>query len=171
MIFLNSLQEIEMKIWYIIAAFFPAVLIIWLFYYFDKNKEPLKALIRAFILGIMSTFLVVLLYLIIPTFATSVEEKGTLGVALSESFLGAGLHEELAKFLVFLFGISTKKYFDEWYDGILYGVIIGTGFAFIENIQYFSFFYELTGFEVLMKRSIYSMPMHALLGGYGIFCR
>jgi RsiW-degrading membrane proteinase PrsW (M82 family) len=52
--------------------------------------------------------------------------------------------------------------FDEWYDGILYGVMIGLGFAFIENIFYFINLYPVEGGSIIILRSLLSMPAHAL---------
>ncbi|MDN3495552.1 PrsW family glutamic-type intramembrane protease [Planococcus sp. APC 4015] len=47
--------------------------------------------------------------------------------------------EEVAKGLgVFLLFVSARRAFDGPVDGVVYGALIGAGFAFTENIQYFA---------------------------------
>ena len=47
--------------------------------------------------------------------------------------------EEFGKGLgVFLIFVTARRAFDGPVDGIVYGALIGAGFAFTENIQYFA---------------------------------
>ena len=135
---------------FIISALVPACVIAFLFYYLDKNKEPVKAVIRAFILGIISIPLLYLIYGLLPS--SGLTPDGSFINSFMISFWDAGLHEEVSKFLVFALGIYSKKYFDEWYDGILYGVMIGLGFAFVENIFYFLDYFHLIGIEIIVNQ-------------------
>ena len=51
----------------------------------------------------------------------------------------APIVEEFAKGLgVFLIFVSARRAFDGPIDGIVYGALVGAGFAFTENIQYFA---------------------------------
>lgn len=53
------------------------------------------------------------------------------------SVLRAPVIEEIAKGLgVFLIFLFARRYFDGPVDGLVYGALVGTGFAFTENIQY-----------------------------------
>ncbi|GAA2005392.1 PrsW family intramembrane metalloprotease [Microbacterium ulmi] len=55
------------------------------------------------------------------------------------SVVQAPLVEEFAKGLgVFLIFASARRAFDGPVDGIVYGALVGAGFAFTENIQYFA---------------------------------
>ena len=159
--------EASLIIQFVVSALVPAILIASLFYYLDKNKEPVKAVVRAFILGIISIPLLYVVYFFIPS--SGMEPDGTFNTSFWVAFWDAGVHEEVSKFLVFSLGIYSKKYFDEWYDGILYGVMIGLGFAFVENLGYFADYFHIVGFDIIIVRSIYSMPMHALLGGVMVY--
>ncbi len=152
-----------MIIKFILSALVPAILIASLFYFLDKNKEPVKAVVRAFILGILSIPFLYVVYFIIPSSGHIAD--GSFETSFFIAFWDAGFHEELSKLILFAAGIYSKKYFDEWYDGILYGVMIGLGFAFVENIYYFQDYFHISGYDIIISRSIFSMPMHALLGG------
>ena len=147
----------------IIYAFIPALFIASLFYVFDKNKEPFRIILRAFALGIVSVILIPVLYYFNPIESRAI--PGSLEAALIHAFYFAAFLEEISKFFVFLVGLYFIKDFDEWYDGILYGVLIGLGFAFIENIIYYFDYLVSDGFNIVIGRSLFSMPLHALVGG------
>ncbi len=147
----------------ILYALIPALLIASIFYYLDKNREPVKIIMRAFFLGMFSVLLVFILHLFNPV--PYPPRDGSFTSSLIISFYHAGTLEEIAKFVVFAFGIYSLRYFDEWYDGILYGVMIGLGFAFVENIDYFRRLLAESGVMLIVARSFLSMPLHALVGG------
>ena len=51
----------------------------------------------------------------------------------------APIVEEFAKGLgVFLIFLTARRAFDGPVDGVVYGALVGAGFAFTENIQYFA---------------------------------
>lgn len=55
------------------------------------------------------------------------------------SVVQAPLVEEFAKGLgVFLIFVTARRAFDGPVDGVVYGALVGAGFAFTENIQYFA---------------------------------
>jgi len=145
----------------VLSALLPACLIGLLFYLLDKHKEPLIICLRAFFFGILSVGLLILLELFLPhpTATTHLQE------VLWRAFYEASFKEEVAKFVMLLWAVYRHRHFDEWYDGLLYGVLIGLGFAFIENIKYFSDFLAEQGGSLVVARSILSMPVHALCGG------
>ena len=144
------------------AALFPAILIATLFYFLDKNPEPVKEVIRAFFVGILS---VVVTLIVGYTIIIRMEIDGSFGNSFINSFWNAAFVEELAKFAVFMLFIYRRRHYDEWYDGILYGIMVGLGFAFIENILYFTKLFDSQGWSIVWVRSIFSMPVHAMLGG------
>ncbi len=146
----------------IACSFFPALFIAALFYAMDKNKEPLSTVIRAFFAGIFSVGLLIIIIFILPKIPLI---YGPDRNALIDAFYNAGLKEEAAKMIMFLISLYGARHFDEWYDGILYGVMVGLGFAFIENIKYFYQFFSDNGWYVVVGRTVFSMPLHALLGG------
>lgn len=96
------------------------------------------------------------------------EAIGTVGQALLMSFIVAALAEESFKFLV-LRGYSARHdAFDEPFDGIVYGVAAGMGFAVVENVLYVFQGWMgggLTGgFVTAIMRAITAVPGHAACG-------
>jgi len=146
----------------ILSALLPVVLVATLFYFLDRNPEPLKEILRAFGVGILSVVFTIALGLVLRS---ALEIDGSFISSLVNSFWNAALVEELSKYSVFMLFIYRRKHFDEWYDGILYGITLGLGFAFVENILYFSQLFSDYGWSIIVTRNIFSMPVHALIGG------
>lgn len=88
----------------------------------------------------------------------------------------APIVEEIAKGLgVFLIFVIARRAFDGPVDGVVYGALVGAGFAFTENIQYFALsLIEGGGGELTMTfivRALMSPFAHAMftaLTGYAI---
>lgn len=82
------------------------------------------------------------------------------------SFLIDGLIEEFTKYSILSDKVYRKSFFDEPRDGLIYGMIIGIGFSFLE-----SFFYSLTlvgvhhALLVMVLRGAITTFMHLLAGG------
>lgn len=146
----------------LLSALLPVILVATLFYYLDRNPEPVKEVIRAFGVGILSVPLTLLFSLLLRR---AMEIDGSFLSSLVNSFWNAALFEEIAKYSVFMLFVYRRKHFDEWYDGILYGITVGLGFAFVENILYFSQLFADYGWSIIITRNIFSMPVHALIGG------
>lgn len=133
-------------------------------YFQDKyQKEPIGSLLKAFFGGFLAVVMVLVLVAIIDY---------TIGLIpiLNEtvffnSFIEAGIPEELCKFLIFMIFIWRDKNFDEYFDGIVYAVFISLGFACVENILYV---FE-NGFATGVIRAMLSVPGHflfAVIMGY-----
>jgi RsiW-degrading membrane proteinase PrsW (M82 family) len=76
------------------------------------------------------------------------------------AFFVVGLGEELLKYLVLVLYAFRKPSFNEPFDGIVYGVMIGLGFAALENI----FYVMEGGIGVAVLRMFTAVPMHAAFG-------
>ena len=105
----------------------------------DRNKEPASILVKLFIYGILSCFIVLfisdILSSIFPMLSSKVE-KTSLVEMLIYAFIGVALVEEGSKLLmVYNIGYKNKE-FDEIYDIIIYSVFVALGFAAFENILY-----------------------------------
>ena len=144
-------------------AIAPGIAIcLYIFYKDIYNKEPKLNLIVSFILGSAT---------IIP--AAYIEELLAPGMYESTSklfvysYFVIALIEELGKFVVLRYYAFPKKSFDEPLDGIVYAVMIGMGFATIENIGYVMQY----GISVAFLRMFLSVPAHAtfaILMGYHV---
>ena len=83
------------------------------------------------------------------------------------SFFGAALPEEFCKLLVLWWILRKNPYYDEHYDGIVYAVCVGLGFAGFENIFYIIGDEDWVGTAI--SRAFLSVPGHyafAVLMGY-----
>ncbi|MGO1592083.1 MAG: PrsW family intramembrane metalloprotease [Ancrocorticia sp.] len=85
--------------------------------------------------------------------------------------VGAPLVEEAFKGIgVLLIFFVFSRYFNGAVDGIVYGMLIGLGFAFTENIFYFGEFYDQLG-TVFQARAIenpFVHPLSTALTGAGV---
>ncbi len=97
------------------------------------EKEPPQRLLYAFLLGMTSTLVVILLkkWLLSP-FAP-------LGKSTSpffRAFIEASLFEEAVKLAIIIGIFYRLRDFSEPMDGIIYGAFVAAGFAYVENILY-----------------------------------
>ncbi len=135
---------------------------IYIFYNDRYNREPPLNLIFSFLLGMI---------IIVPTMTVEVAvnkyfSKNVLSI-IAGAYLGVALVEEISKFLVLRYYCFTRKSFDEPLDGIVYSIMVGMGFATVENVFYV---YEY-GFSTALVRMITSVPAHttfAIIMGYYI---
>lgn len=137
----------------------PAALLIIFIYRQDKyQKEPFKSLFKAFFGGMLSVvFTIVTVRIIDYTIGLIPYLNQTV---FYDSFITAGIPEELCKFLVFMIFIWNDKNFDEYFDGIVYASFISLGFATVENIMYVM----PGGIGTGIVRALISVPAHFLFG-------
>lgn len=90
--------------------------------------------------------------------------------AFADAFLLAAIPEELAKLIMLWLLLRKNPHFDEKFDGIVYAVCIGMGFAGIENVMYLAGGIEDGSWiGVGISRALFSIPGHflfAVLMGY-----
>ena len=152
---------------WLILAIAPGVAISAYIIFKDQyNREPRRHLIISFLLGMFSISpalgLEMMASQLVRTFP--VFFKSTPGIAVNAYFLVA-LPEEICKFFMLFWYAYQKKEFDEPFDGIVYAVMVGMGFATVENISYVSEYGMMTG----IMRMFLAVPAHAsfaILMGY-----
>ena len=137
----------------------PGLAIAIFIYWKDKlDPEPRRLLIRAFLLGCLS---------VVPAIVFNVILKSILQVEISESlfetflfaFCVVGVAEEFSKFMFLRWNLFTRPEFDEPYDGITYSVMIGMGFATLENLMYV--YQSSNAYGVAWMRAFTAVPAHA----------
>lgn len=140
----------------ILAAVAPAIILAIIMVRKDKMRpEPIGWLLVAVGLGVLVGPAVLILgFLVIPDIPTDT----FIGAFLS-SFINAAIPEEGLKFAALYFLLKRCKHFDEMFDGIVYAVCIGMGFAGLENILYL-FGAEDDWISVGISRALLSVPMH-----------
>lgn len=151
-----------------IAALLPAILL-WLYIWKkDIQKEPTSWLVKAVLWGVAITIPVAILESGIGAMLFGVEGKPTslLGTT-TMAFVVAALPEEMFKLFALWMVLRKNPYFDEHFDGIVYAVCVGLGFAALENIMYV--FGEEDWFSTAIVRALLAVPGHyafAILMGY-----
>ena len=153
----------------------PGIALAIYIYYADKwEPEPKALVVKSFILGGLACF---------PSYFFEdafLEILGWEGIAGSGAyspwwhiavyaFFGVALAEELCKFLFLKAFIYDSRKFSEPFDGIVYGGMVGCGFATVENL-----FYVLPlGQETGILRMFTAVPGHVFEGmilGYFMGC-
>ena len=148
---------IEKLVWYdlllVTLSIIPGIFIMVSIYNLDKHdKEPLWLLAIAFILGAVNLHWDV----DILEFIFSKINVQNNFLRVGEEALSVSITEELLKFLVVFLIIYPNKHFDEPFDGIVYSVFVGMGFATTENLTF-----VLQGSSSLaFLRMISAVPAH-----------
>lgn len=146
-------------------AIAPGIFICLFIYFKDKyNREPLGLMLLSFILGVLSIIPPFIFQVALTKRVNQVMGEGILYTAVF-SYLIVAFSEEASKFLALRYGPYRRKSFDDPFDGIVYAVMVGMGFATIENIGYVMEHGLGTG----ILRMFLSVPAHAtfaVLMGY-----
>ncbi|HVP07616.1 MAG TPA: PrsW family intramembrane metalloprotease [Candidatus Acidoferrum sp.] len=149
-------------------AFGPALFLAW--YYYDADlyeKEPFWLLMVAFAGGMASGTVAGLIEPSVQAAIYRHVESQHIQM-FWDCLITAGVVEEVCKSLAFMVLIYHAKDFNEPFDGIVYAVMIGLGFAAVENVGHLFFAYKQSGMEVTLYhgigRGLTATPMHAFLG-------
>jgi len=150
------------------AALLPAILL-WLYIWKkDTQKEPTSWLIKAILWGVAVIIPVAKLESGIEAMLFGEGGKPTsLFGTTTMAFVVAALPEEAFKLFALWMVLRKNPYFDEHFDGIVYAVCVGLGFAAFENIMYV--FGEEDWFSTAIVRALLAVPGHyafAILMGY-----
>lgn len=140
----------------VVLSILPGIAISVFIYYKDiYDKEPHRYLISCFIFGMLSTIPA----LELEQFGESLgfKESDNVFITLIFAFIVVAGSEEFVKFMFLRFYIYPKNAFDEPMDGIVYAVMIGMGFATLENILYVMNY----GLDVALIRMFTAVPAHA----------
>ena len=152
-----------------VAALLPAFIALYIIYRKDKNNpEPTGQLVKALFYGVLSAPLSMLLSVPFKEMGLYNEESTTITGQLALAFFGAAIPEECLKFLMLWLVVRNNRHFDEHFDGIVYAVCIGMGFAGIENVLYLYDNYD-NWLGVGIARALLAIPGHfffAILMGY-----
>lgn len=148
---------------YIIYLAFAFSMFFVFFYYFEDRyeREPLRKVFKAFIIGILSVIPVFLLEIGIGQiiFLSPIIMTCVMAPIVEEACKGYGV-----------FRFRKDPNFNGAIDGLVYGGVIGSGFAFIENILYglsaYSEFDLTAGLELTAIRGMGLAVGHMLFTGY-----
>ena len=154
----------------IIAALAPVAVLLWQILRRDAaNPEPPRMLAKAFLYGMISTAVTFVLLPFTEALGDLIVLNDTaLSVAFKQAFFSAALPEEGAKLLMLWLLLRNNPYFDERFDGIVYAVCVGMGFAAVENVLYLFNNYD-SWLSVGIVRALFAVPGHffdAVIIGY-----
>ena len=153
----------------LIVALLPAALLWWYIWKRDQKKEPTKLLVKATCYGVLICFPIALVEILISTILFGPDgQPTTLIGTTANAFLVAAIPEETFKLLALWLILRKNPYFDEHFDGIVYAVCVGLGFACFENILYL--FQNIEDWmSIAFFRSLMAVPGHyafAILMGF-----
>ena len=153
----------------LIVALLPAALLWWYIWKRDQKKEPTKLLVKATCYGVLICFPIALVEILISTILFGPDgQPTTLIGTTANAFLVAAIPEETFKLLALWLILRKNPYFDEHFDGIVYAVCVGLGFAGFENILYL--FQNIENWmSIAFFRSLMAVPGHyafAILMGF-----
>jgi RsiW-degrading membrane proteinase PrsW (M82 family) len=145
-------------------AIAPGVCIAVFIYLKDKHeREPIGLLTKSFFYGMGSV--VVTLIISIPLGMVIPIDEQDLTQQAFHAFIIVALVEEFSKYIFVRGVLYRNSNFNEPFDGIVYSVMVGMGFATLENIMYVAD----GGWGVAVLRMFTAVPAHAsfaVLMGY-----
>lgn len=125
--------------WVIFFAFFPVPFIVLLYLLLDRYEpEPAKYIMFAFAWG---AFIATLMALWINTEAGRLLGESAAGGSRAAVFVAPPVEEFAKGAVILLLALIRRKEFDGILDGLVYAGMVGIGFAFTENILYYSRIY------------------------------
>jgi RsiW-degrading membrane proteinase PrsW (M82 family) len=160
----------------ILAAAVPTIVYITLIYWVDRyEKEPWWLLTSAFLWGAIPSIIIAFIansVLSIPFYLLAGQ---TAGDALAASLIAPPVEETIKGLAVLGIFLFWRHEIDSPLDGIIYGAMVGMGFAMVENVYYFVTVYneggaEMWGTNIFMRGVIFGLN-HALftsMTGLGI---
>ena len=143
-----------------LLAIIPCILMAFIIYKNDKKeKEPIREIVKAFIMGMAAIFLTLFLSSVFG-FDVVVVNNSSFGELILYSFVYIALVEELSKFLFSYLFVRKNENFNYLFDGIVYFVCVSLGFALIENLLY-----AVDGdLYTTLLRGFTAIPAHVFFG-------
>lgn len=156
--------DLNMNQTILFTALLPIAILVYYIVRKDKNSpEPAGQLIKAFFFGILSIPVSLCISSPLGMFGFFTSNPVTVGEAISTSFFGAAIPEEIAKFAMLWLVVRKNRYFDEKMDGIVYAVCVSLGFAALENVMYL-FSNREAFLSVGLGRALFAVPGHFCFG-------
>jgi len=138
----------------LISSIAPALIILYLIYRHDVDREPKKLLLKCFFGGWLS----IIMTLILVSPINGIDLPSGMPKSLFDAFVTAAIPEELSKWIILYWLVRKAPAFDQYYDGIIYAVFVSMGFALIENIMY-----VMNGdMTTVITRAVMAVPGHML---------
>ena len=143
----------------IVLAVLPGILLMRYIYKLDViEKEPKGLIVKLFIGGALSTITALILELAGGMILDVIFKSDTLLYLILENFIVVACAEEAGKYAVLKQLTWTNREFNYLFDGVVYAVAVGLGFAILENVEY-AFSY---GLATTIVRALTAVPAHTI---------
>lgn len=142
-------------------ALFPAAMLTAFLISHYRKRLGWRLIVRTLVLGAMSGMLVLSATRLI-SWASGLAAPG-FGDALAAAFVGAAIPEELVKFLLLFFIVREHKDCDSGGDLFCAAMLIGLGFAGLENVLYLLASGE-HWINLGLMRGVLAVPAHTVFG-------
>ena len=139
-------------------AIIPIIVIAFIMYKIDVEKEPKKILNQIFISSMVVGLIGGLISYFLTQYLDKLQFNSIFVYNVIRYVFVVALIEEICKFIPAKYIGMKSKYHTSYYDTLLYFVFAGLGFACIENIMYVMTFTIKTAFV----RGLLSVPGHIL---------
>ena len=155
----------------ILAAMVPTMLYVGVVYWVDRyEKEPWWLLAAAFLWGAVPGILIAFVFNSLLSVPLLLVLGNDLGIAAAPSLIGPPVEETVKGVALVAIFIFWRSEIDSPLDGIIYGAIVGMGFAMVENVYYFVETFNQGGIEawgvnIILRAVIFGLN-HALFSSF-----
>jgi len=161
---INLIVNIIMVLLSLFFSSIPILFYVWFVWWLDHNdREPLALIAVAFLWGALASIVISIVLEVVFAIPLLLFSEGVQN-AVSYVLL-APIIEELSKSLI-LFVLFFHRRFNRMLDGIVYGAVVGFGFAASENLLYYISTYFTKGVGVwvivVILRTMLTAVGHAL---------
>lgn len=133
----------------ILAAIVPALFYTGLIYWVDRyEKEPVWLLTATFLWGAIPSILLALFFNTLFSVPFHLLTDETTANTLAAITIGPVVEETIKGLALLAIFFLWRHEIDSPLDGIIYGAMVGMGFAMVENVFYFVTVFEEGGLEV-----------------------
>lgn len=171
-----SMDDLTLLLLSILAAAVPTLVYVGLIYWVDRyEKEPLWLLTAAFLWGAIPSIIAALIFNTLFSVPLYLLAGDAVGEVLAASLIAPPVEESLKGLALLFIFFFWRNEIDSVLDGIIYGAMVGMGFAMVENVFYFVGVYmeggaEAWGINIVLRGVIFGLN-HALFSsmtGLGI---
>lgn len=142
-------------------ALFPAAVLTAFLVSHYRKRMGARLIVRTLSLGVISGLLVLSIGRVIA-WASGFAEPGFEG-AFADAFIGAAIPEELVKFLLLYFIVREHRDCDSGGDLFCAAMLIGLGFAGLENVLYLLASGD-NWINLGLMRGVLAVPAHTVFG-------
>lgn len=122
----------------LIAAVLPALIFVFIIYWVDRyEKEPIPLLMATFFWGAVPSIILGIILGILGTIPFYVLAGEGAGDVLGAVLVAPPVEETLKAMALLAIFFLWRNEIDSLLDGIIYGAMVGMGFAMVENFLYF----------------------------------